>query len=418
MKYNEYKMSAHNAVKEHFENDNANNFSDVFLKKCWFNHEKIFEILEGETLILETNVQRSLDDVEYNLKNYLNSKTNDHELMILINEEIKSLINNYDMLVTRNILDNNLRFNEAYDGMRKGQKFSKYLAKKYSEKNELHILFSDSNSKINEIIGTSNNTLYLRLSCSMKDYLNLGFQNESSCTRIYSDSAAYPSYAKAVFTYAQNSTIIATMYAEKEDAVSRNSNALVRQVLYLKEDSMLGFRKYGHSDEYKSIFSKEMLKFFEEKDLFNDYKYLTNLRNRKIVNYRNLKNQLFDHTQRASYYSDRIGYIDTIHYTEAKGDALFYKIDFEELEFQQSIFDTDYDFENDPQNRLVKTKEELNHKLTNFYKSMNIEFDVSQLVVPYEGDVDYSDFYVDDYFYEQVHEVITTEINKTTIEEL
>ncbi|MFV0425236.1 MAG: hypothetical protein ACK5K7_06750 [Bacilli bacterium] len=407
MNYEEFTKNTHNHIKMHFENSDANNFSEEFLQKMYNNHKDIYQLLGGETIILKTSITKEREDVELDIKKYINSVCENPMLQIRVGAEIENFTNEIFMLKNRGYIDEDMRFAKEYQNIRVGQKLSKFLSKKIATIKDEGVkeVLNKSNSKINEILNSGSKNYYLRLSCSMKDYLKLGFQINASCTRLYSSYASYNDYSKAIFTYAQNSTIIATLYENRDDAVKRSNNACVRQVLYMKDNAILGMRKYGHSQEYNHLFSKELYSFLEKQGLCNDYKYLTNLKNNKIANYSNIFRDVIREYESYRFTStSQIGFIDTLHYNKAEGDSIFYNLNYEDLELQKSIFDDEYDFETDSDRRLQYNQKEI---IRNLYKSLIIDVSSDNLVVPYKTDLfeDYKTFNLDPRFFTCVNDM-------------
>lgn len=402
MNYNEFKKNTHDAIKIHFENFRASNFDDMFLKKVYNAHKQIYSILDGETVVFETRPQRDFEKIRRNVLEYVNLHIKD-ESYFESNERVASwIVNKVSVLLDKGIINDELRFEKPFEDIRKGQKLSKFLQNSFNNLDEKQkLIFNNSTSKIIESIESEVQPKYIRLSCAMNDYLKLGFQLQSSCTVIYSDYANYVDYAKAPFTYAQLPTIVGLMYNHKADALDRSNNALVRQVMYFNDDGILGMRKYGHSKEYKELFSEEVFNFFKDKELANDYKYLTNLKNRKVVNYSKVALEMrkqYPYITNTSTY----GYIDTFHYGKSAGSLIFYNLDYQGLELQKSIFDDNYDFKKDNDGRLNYNQSEV---LERMYKSLSEELKLESMIAPYHSStLSYKKFLIDEKFYSYVHE--------------
>ncbi len=288
-----------------------------FVSNVMKNHNEIEKIFGSDNhLILEISDESDKKSIYEYYLNKLEIKASSLEETKIFFDKLSKLFEDDSLLS-----DNRITADCQY--ARKGQKVSKYIINMINDVIENEDTRKSLNRMLSEIIekySSMSKKYYLRIGWDAVDYLTMGVgKGYSSCTALYSDETNSSNYMKAIFTYMQLPTFVATIYENKADAVARTTNSLARQVYYYNCDEkvFIGMRQYGHQKAMKQLITKGVFNFLKDQGIISDYKYFSNLNNRKLIN------SLYNY-RKNDYSTQAYGYIDTLHYPNYEGHNLMY----------------------------------------------------------------------------------------------
>ena len=299
----------------------SNNKDEIY--KLFGNNFHIIKKVIGTAQNIDTNIllqwfeQQNIADFGENVQNAI----------ILFTKKVLADTTKAD------VIQNKIRNNFTIENIefKKGQKLSKSLIKFVSDfapqgrKKELQGKLGNTFDAYKNLLEKHeyiNVSYYLRLSIDPIDFFNMGYtRTQKSCTRITWDKHDFygQDYTKAVFTYLQTSTFIATLHFNEESAIRGKEGDYRRIYTYDWQNKFIvGNRPYGASSKLNTFLANSVERCFKE--LLNQ-KFLLSTRvstvkNKTAINHNPQIRLSID----GSISSNRIGYIDALHYSNSAGD--------------------------------------------------------------------------------------------------
>lgn len=289
--------------------------------------------------------------------------------------------------------------------IRSGQNISKFIIAYFKNSDINENARNRITNNLDRMIAYMKNDFentYLRIGIEPKDYFRMGqwgYDNNgrisTSCTyicpvedeEIYSSITQSESYYKrAIITYMQMPTFVATLYKSEEDALNRDYTAIARQIFFYNEDisSLLGLRGYGPVNDVQTIRENVAKIMSDYQNVnYNDYllenrvegKKRQNIFPKNISGYRNLIEKKYNLNVN---YDGYLGYLDTLHYNNYAKHALIHSISQQNL---LSLFEDD-DNEQTLLNSEAKELKDVTNELFKSFISLTQEENSSRFVHP------------------------------------
>lgn len=373
----------------------SSEFADWYVSS----HQELYALFQNRTSFV---VRIPASETGKQIRQYLSKLAKGREFKSVkdINKWIESQIMIFKEYEYVKLENDTLRFQKDYKikyedfniNVRKGQKLSQFFAKLVGGIHKdgepgLQNYIEYLSSNIDTVIIKAESLFldyYARFGFEPVDYLEMGqWGCNVSCTDleyfIKHGEQMTNDYKKAVFTYMQRCTFVATLFRDKKDAIERNRTAIARQVVFydVKSQNYMGMRAYGNSMHLKTILSRVIGDTVSKMGNVQ-YKNIpyANLRNRDFIG------SLSEVRKDIMCPQSWCGYLDTFAYHNYEGHTLFQKLEQETK--QLSLFESNpLEYSEIVSDLRIEYTKEHGFMAEKMIERLGIEIGVGNLVFPY-----------------------------------